>query len=328
MKQALLVYWGILSGTGKDVRIVTGLLQESGYEVQQLPTQRREDRFERIRHFMRQVPRLFLPYKIQVHLEQIHREQFRLGRWNLVFINPEWTDASVFRKMKHAPWILCKTRHALQLCDGLGPTVRYLGFTSEDQWDPAVEKDYRLFLHVAGQSDYKGTRVLHSVWSHHPEWPKLHILYSNVNHYGEEREPLPPLSNVEVHGKWIADEDFRKLSNRCGVHLCPSEMEGFGHTLMEGMSTGAILVTTDGPPMNELVRPDRGVLVEAKETGRNFMSPRFSVKEEALEAAVGSLLQKSEEERRRLGQASRQYFLTNDAAFRQRFRDFLAELDG
>ena len=98
MKTALLVYWGILSGTGKDVRIVSRILEESGYCVRRLPTLRREDHLERVGHFLKQAHRLFFPYPLQVHLEQIHREQFRLGSQNVVFINPEWTDDTVFRK--------------------------------------------------------------------------------------------------------------------------------------------------------------------------------------------------------------------------------------
>jgi glycosyltransferase involved in cell wall biosynthesis len=327
MKTALLVYWGILSGIGKDVRIVSRILEANGYGVKRLPTRRREDRRERVGHFLRQAHRLFFPYPLQVHLEQIHREQFRLGHHNFVFINPEWTDVTVFGKMKQMPWILCKTRHGEALCHGLGSTVRYVGFTSEDLLDSVVEKDYKLFLHVAGRSAYKGTRALYNVWARNPQWPKLHILRARINHYGEEEERLGSLPNVEVHEDWMADEDFRTLSNQCGVHLCPSEMEGFGHTLMEGMSTGAILVATNGSPMNELVRPERGFLVEAKETGRNFMSPRYAVSEEALEQTITKILEKPERECRELGRAARCFYEANDAAFRCRMQELVEEIN-
>ncbi len=326
MREAVFLYWGIQSGTGKDFRVLAPLLEEK-YVIKRIPTRRREDRIERVGHFLQQSHRLFFPYELQVHLEQIHREQFRFGKSNLVFINPEWTDPRVFRKMSQVPWILCKTRHAFDLCQDLGSTVHYTGFTSEDFLDESVSKDFGVFLHVAGKNDYKGSQLLYDLWAKHPEWPQLHMCRSPFNHYGERKESLPTRSNVVVHEEWMADKDFLELCNRCGIHLCPSEMEGFGHTLMEGMSTGAIVVTTDGQPMNEIVRPDRGVLVEAEEIGRNFMSPRYTVKEKALEAAVANLLEKPEEECRQLGQASRQYFLSNDAAFRQRFRDFLLKLD-
>jgi hypothetical protein len=46
-----------------------------------------------------------------------------------------------------------------------------------------------------------------------------------------------------------------------GVHLCVSEREGFGHYLNEARGAAAVVITTEHPPMNELVRPGVGVLV-------------------------------------------------------------------
>jgi glycosyltransferase involved in cell wall biosynthesis len=39
------------------------------------------------------------------------------------------------------------------------------------------------------------------------------------------------------------------------VHICASEREGFGLYLDEARAVGAYIISTDHPPMNELVTP-------------------------------------------------------------------------
>ena len=82
--------------------------------------------------------------------------------------------------------------------------------------------------------------------------------------------------NINYFAKYVDDDELRLVQNRHGVHLCPSEAEGFGHTLVEAMSCGAVVITTDGPPMNEMVTPDRGALVRYGRTGRQRPGPIIS----------------------------------------------------
>ena len=55
-------------------------------------------------------------------------------------------------------------------------------------------------------------------------------------------------------------EDLLILMNACQYHLCPSEYEGFGHYINEARSTGALIISTDAAPMNELVK--NGILIK------------------------------------------------------------------
>lgn len=48
------------------------------------------------------------------------------------------------------------------------------------------------------------------------------------------------------------------------LHVMPSEREGFGHTINEGRAAGALLVVPDHPPMNELVPPGVGVMIQPR----------------------------------------------------------------
>ena len=99
----------------------------------------------------------------------------------------------------------------------------------------------------------------------------------------------------------------------------PSEAEGFGHPFAESMSCGAVVVTTDAPPMNELVRPDRGLLVPAAALAPQGIGMLYRVDEAALEETIARALALPPEERARLGGNARAWFESNQEEFRERF---------
>jgi glycosyltransferase involved in cell wall biosynthesis len=59
---------------------------------------------------------------------------------------------------------------------------------------------------------------------------------------------------------------LRDMQGSAFMHVCPSVREGFGHYINEGRAVGALVVTTDHPPMNELVQPQTGLLVPTEFT--------------------------------------------------------------
>ena len=56
-------------------------------------------------------------------------------------------------------------------------------------------------------------------------------------------------SNLAVKSRRLSETCLKVLQNECGVHLAPSEVERFGHSIGEALSCGAILITSNAPPM-------------------------------------------------------------------------------
>jgi glycosyltransferase involved in cell wall biosynthesis len=108
------------------------------------------------------------------------------------------------------------------------------------------------------------------------------------------------------------------LQNRNLFHLCPSETEGFGHHLVEGMSVGAIVLATDAPPMNEMVTPERGFLAAYSRTGTQQLARTYHVDPAALEAGVERMLALDAGARRVLSERARAWWEENDRAFAAR----------
>jgi glycosyltransferase involved in cell wall biosynthesis len=119
---------------------------------------------------------------------------------------------------------------------------------------------------------------------------------------------------------------LRELQNTCVVHVIPSEAEGYGHVIGEAMSCGVVVVTTDAPPMNELVSAERGVLVRVERSEPMRQGTRYFVDRNDLESRLRSVFEMSPGERERLAINARAWFLDQDRRFERSLREFLEEV--
>lgn len=84
------------------------------------------------------------------------------------------------------------------------------------------------------------------------------------------------------------------------------------------MSVGAVTVTLDAPPMNEMVTCNRGALVPPSRTGTQSLATTYFYDESALETVVERLLATPDDELARMSAAARAWFEDNDRAFKVR----------
>jgi hypothetical protein len=68
-------------------------------------------------------------------------------------------------------------------------------------------------------------------------------------------------ANIYLAQRPLTTEEHCRLMALAGVHLCPSLAEGFGHTINQARSISGLIITTDAPPMNELIDETCGILV-------------------------------------------------------------------
>lgn len=255
---------------------------------------------------------------VQIFAERIYPRCLKLAESNLLVPNPEWTHVSWLPYLLRFDAVLCKTWHAERIFRMLGCRTRYIGFTSEDGYDPTVVRQHA-FFHMAGQSSAKGTKVLLETWKRHPEWPLLTVVQNPRK--AAERVLA---ANIDHRAEYIDDASLRRLQNAHAFHICPSETEGFGHYLMEAMSMGAITLTTAAEPMNELVTEQRGILIAPASSRRVELATYFYVAPEGIEKAVVSALGMSDAERHKMSAAARDFYLGNKEAFVTRLRDEVA----
>ena len=188
--------------------------------------------------------------------------------------------------------------------------------------DSAISPDYQSFLHLAGRSTLKGTQTILELWKKNPSWPKLTMIQC------KENAPSEVPDNVHLITDYIAHEEIKQLLNSHGIHLCTSSSEGWGHYIVEAMSCKAVVVTTDGPPMNEIISPERGILVPWHRQKPRHLGINWHIDPDKLEQNINELLLMSVEKKRRYGQKAREWFEKNNALFMKSLPEQIMKISG
>lgn len=263
-------------------------------------------------------------YDVNVMLEHIWPQFIDEARLNVVVPNPEWFDPRDVRYLPAFDCVWAKTVFAERLFRERGCITSLIGFDSEDRGEGGVRRVHQ-FLHVAGRSPLKGTARLLALWQRHPEWPIL-TLVQDASTPGAVWANGASAGNIVLQRDYLTDEALRAMQNAHRFHLCTSEAEGWGHYIAEAMSVGAVTLTCDAAPMNELVAAGRGLTVAAR-PGVVHNLVRLSLFDEAsLEAAIGHVMGLPAAELESIGAAARSWFLANKAGFVVRVSEALSRL--
>jgi glycosyltransferase involved in cell wall biosynthesis len=252
---------------------------------------------------------------INLFIERVNPLFFPFAEKNYLIPNPEWYNKRDL--IAKFDLILCKTKEAQAIFEQYSPRTLFLGFTSKDCYREEVQKELRLPIHLAGKSIQKGTDSLYDLWQRE-KLPPLRLLH----HMEEEYPEVPNISQIT---DYLPQPELREWQNRYGLHLCLSETEGFGHYLNEALSTEAIVVTTDAPPMNEFVT-DKRCLVKHRRTQKQDLAINYYFDQADFLQVFTRLLKLSDEELKEIGRQNRQNYLKNDQLFKQRLAEIFGEI--
>jgi hypothetical protein len=299
-------------GLEGDYRLLKGLLESWGHRVYGV-------------HFKRidgGIPRA----DVNIFLETLAEAIFPLARQNWLIPNQEWwATCDHANSMPRVDKILCKTQDAVNIFKGLYPDiqnrVQHIGFESRDLYDPAIERQ-RKFLHVAGQSRYKNSQSVAYAFAKYfddKNDKSIHKEMVFVGAYEEEVQFARDHKNVR-YIKRASDAEMKQLMNECLFHLIPSGAEGWGHVIHEGLGCGAIVITTNFPPMNEFNGIARDFLVPYQRTIPELSAQRAMVGAMEIKAVVESAWKAPAEQLAEIGKKAREAFLNQREQFRANFK--------
>ena len=313
------------AGLARDIELLREALRARGHEVavtaiDAAQARRRRSIFSQLKMRAGLSRKKHVGADVNIMLEHVWLQFLDEARLNIAVPNPEWFDHHDRRVLQLVDRVWAKTDYTEQVFRGLGCSTTYIGFDSYDRYEGSIAKQ-RTYFHLAGKSSMKGTDRLLKVWGRHPDWPQLIV----VQHRRKLRK-LPMLSNVDVREGYLTDEALRALQNQSAFHICLSLTEGWGHYIVEGLSTAAVTVTVDAAPMNELVTPERGVLVAYRATGTQRLATTYEFDEEQLESAIARTMTMSDAECARIGGNARAWFLDNKRSFVERLEAALLAL--
>lgn len=277
-------------GLSRDHHVLRAALELAGAEVVFVDWQR---------------PRDAVNADINIFLELLTADIVKRAPRNIYVPNPEWYYGTLWGAiLPRMTEVWAKTRDCQRIFSAMHRNVRYSGWTSIDQYRPEVSR-YMGLLHVAGASDCKSTPEVVKAMATIPEL-RLTLVTKR------DRGAMP--SNIDVV-RDPDDETLAQLMTGHMVHLCPSSYEGFGHYINEGRSCGALVITTNAPPMNELIRSGIGAGVAVESTSRMRLATAChpSVVEIATLVKYITGLDASRVER--IGAKARAAYLSDRAAF-------------
>jgi hypothetical protein len=266
-------------------------------------------------------PRFLHPRKheISIFLEQVVPELLGQSKVNLLIPNPEWFHPSWQLLSGKFDSALCKTNHSNNIYRSLGFKTQYIGFTSPNKQQGELRVDKRHeFLHIAGGSHFKGTAQLVDVWEKHPEWPKLTVVTHRVL-----ASYTSPASNVHIVSKFMDELTLTQLQNETLFHIYPSQAEGFGHCINEAMSCGAIVLSNNAVPMNELLTTTEGFLFDCRITDKKCLSPLVEFDTDSFEKQINTAIREPLDKQWSRCMQARKVYEDRDRCFRANFRSII-----
>lgn len=279
---------------------------------------------QRMEAIHRKLRRLGFPLRhtdLVIHLENVHPRNISKRCPNWLIPNQEWFRPERVHYLKDIQSVLCKTRTAQALFEKHHPNTLYLGFSTPAALEPrqCVQKNYQCYLHVAGNSQFKGTRPVINAWKRNPHWPTLTVVANTLDDAGS----LP--DNIRLKQN-ITEDELNALWQKAGVVVIPSEVEGYGQVLAEAMVSGAVVVTTDAPPMNELVTAERGYLVPWAGSKPYRLGTRYLVSERDLENTLDEVIHASADTLEAKSRSATTWAQANHDAFQQRLGELIATI--
>lgn len=299
-------------GLDRDVDLLHDTLAAAGFEITVSHCRGRSP----LRRFFPGKPR----FDANIFIERVFPRWFGSAAINLLIPNQERFPKRHLPLLDPIDHILCKSHHAKEIFTKLGHSAGHIGFTSCDLGDDSVRPDYQSFFHLAGRSTLKGTDTILSLWKDHPEWPTLTLVQCKKN------APARVPANIHLVTDHIPHKEIKHHLNTRGIHLCPSLSEGWGHYIVEAMSCRAVVVTTDAPPMNELITSTRGFPVPSTHSEPRHLGTNFHVDPGELETTIQRLLHLPTDEKRACGDHARSWFEENDHSFRHSLPETIARL--
>ena len=240
--------FGKNTGVSQDVSILHGLVAHV------------LDKDAKIRHVPHRFPSC-PQAEVNFFIEVINPALFAYAGKNIWIPNQEWTYQTwePYAKMVDEIWV--KTREAENLFLKWNVNVKYIGWTSMDKKYPELgSKDPNKGIVPVGKNVWRNPKPIFQAYSRilaqHPQiFPKMpHLTVVHVPDQVPIGEiPSGIASKITIRGEVIPEEEYAALLHTCGLVVCTSAAEGFGHAVNEALSAGCIPILSPIEPFREMV---------------------------------------------------------------------------
>ena len=257
---------------------------------------------------------------INIFCEIANERWMKRGGYNVLIPNPEWYHKKWMHLLPKFDEIWVKTMEAQRIFETHHKNVHYIGFTSEDHYED-TPKEFEGF-HACGKSIAKQTWLILNTWEKFNPFPvtvltklqatNMMLKNKQINKKQFRGEGLNHI-NTQIAG--IHQKQFNTMQNRALIHLCPSTYEGFGHYINEARSCGAVVVTTDAAPMNELIDDKIGFLLPCEKWRQRELGTDYKVSEKDFTEVVNKVAATPLDKLLEMGNLARERYLEDREQF-------------
>jgi hypothetical protein len=243
-------------GLMQDAMILRGLLTNvHGDSVQ----------IRKIHHSMPQCPEA----EMNIFIEVINPSLLPYAAKNIWIPNTEWTYKTWIPYISMVDEVWTKTGEAYDIFSKHTSKVKHISWTSIDKIFHD-RKNYHKAIVLVGKNTNRNPKPVLQAYLRIKETnpnlyallPELVIPY-NPDHI-KFHFPSDLRDKVTLISKVLSETEYDDILKECGLAICTSAAEGFGHAVNEAMSSGCNLIVSNILPFLELT-DNRGLFIATKE---------------------------------------------------------------
>lgn len=196
---------------------------------------------------------------VNVFLEVMNPSLLSYAAKNIWIPNHEWTYNTWIPYMHMVNEIWVKTTEAEDIFKKLTPTpVRYIGWTSLNKETPSKKNYFKAIVPLGKNVHREITPILHAYQKLKYTKPNVYTRLPILNVvYAPQRFTIivpPEIADHVVLHTTLKDKEYDDLLAECGLCICLSKAEGFGHAVNEALASGCnIIVSSIAPFLRDVV---------------------------------------------------------------------------
>jgi hypothetical protein len=195
---------------------------------------------------------------VNIFFETVNPCLFSFAAKNIWIPNHECTYKTWVPYLDMMDEIWVKTREAERIFKDLTSTpIRYIGWTSLNKETPSKKNYYKAIVPL-GKNTNREIDVLLSAYVYtkrmdptlYARIPDLHIVSWKPVDVPEQIK-----ERVILYNRILTQDEYDALLSECGLCICLSKAEGFGHAVNEAMASGCnLLLSSISPFIDDIVR--------------------------------------------------------------------------
>jgi hypothetical protein len=264
--------------------------------------------------------------EVNVFIEVINPALFPFAAVNVWVPNPEWTYQTWFPYVTMVDQIWVKTREAVDLFRAIPDCapVYYVGWTSIDKkYNPV--KNYNKGIVPVGKNIWRHPKPLVQAYMRiqqkepalYAKLPSLTIVHQPT-HVKIAPMPESVADKLTLVSEELKEEDYDALLKECGLSVCLSVAEGFGHAVNESMSSGCVLLLSPITPFMELTKSAVWTSTSKSVPHPQCMGKLEDTDVESVVEALNCYTEMSSHDRKSVSDYSREQYEDRHAEFVQR----------